>query len=311
MGGTFRAVENQLQWARREVGQVRELIERFEEVEGSPFVVDTEPYAGRRRIVTVTYREQRTALPKDEIAHQIGIAIHALRTTLDYLIYELTIRTKYKGSEPPGIAPGHLLRATAFPIFISEDAFDGQKSRGATPMLEGLTRQQRTRIKHLQPFKKPQHPLWVLAELDNLSKHRRAYVFLRIDHIVLDRDMARRFAFSKTEGLHKGGRIKDGTRIAVLTQRYPWVPNNIDAEAQVNMALKRHVALLFEKGGPAGGEDVVLTLRRIQRQVSLVVNQFRSDMPVEAEGSELPLPQWHQTWHRLAWSIGPVEQTCR
>lgn len=72
-------------------------------------------------------------------------------------------------------------------------------------------------------------------------------VFLKVDHIVLDPAEARRFSFSKRESLHKGGRIKDGTRVAVLNQKATWGYGK-DTDAQVNMATPTGGGLGLRKG---------------------------------------------------------------
>lgn len=278
MGGTFASVVDKLDWAKEKVRVVRKRIEGFQEAEGRPFRAERHPRAGSKQTIKVVWSPATAgAMPLDELAHQIGDAVHNLRATLDYLVYELAIR-KRGGSEPAHIPMGHALRKIGFPIFLEEPEFDGKGKGGpgATKMLAEMKGTQRARIKELQPFGDPDHPLWVLSELDNLGKHRHAHVLVRLDRVWLDPVFARRFGFKIVEGVKPGRRYKEGAKVAILTQpRSLYHPSSVQAE--VNVALKRKLSVLFDKGSPAEGRDVVAELRRLQARVTRIVNDFKWD----------------------------------
>jgi hypothetical protein len=278
MGGTLPPVTDKLDWAKQKVRVVRERIERFQEAEGRPFRAELDPRAGSKQAIKVLWSPATTGtMPLDDLAHSIGDAVHNLRGTLDYLIYQLHLRN-LTGPEPENIPLGDPLRKTGFPVFLDENEFEGKGKGGpgATKMLAGITDDQRARIKKLQPFGDPDHPLWVLSELDNLDKHRHAHVLLRLDRVWLDPRLAHRFGFRTVEGVKPGRRYEEGAKVTVLTQH---IFDPAGVQAQVNVALKRKLSVLFDKGSPAEGRDVVTELRRIQSTVTRIVNGFRWEFP--------------------------------
>jgi hypothetical protein len=282
MGGTYLAVQGKLDWARKDVREVREAIQRFEQAEGGPFRAEPHPRAGSKNAIQVLWSPATTEpMPLDALAHSVGDAIHGLRSALDYLIYELCIRRR-GGWEPVSVPIGDPLRKVGFPIFLDECEFEGKGKGGlgAARMLAPLTGKQRALVKKLQPFGNPDHALWVLSELENLGKHRKAHVLLRLDRVWLDRTEAWRFGFKTAVGVKPGRRYKDGAKVMVLTQRWgdSYEPTRI--QAQVNVALKRELSVVFDVGSPAEGRDVVAELRRIQTAVSRVVGSFKAEFPV-------------------------------
>jgi hypothetical protein len=230
------------------------------------------PYTHRKQRIEIRWDPPNEELPLTELAHLIGDAVHALRSSLDYLVYELAIR-KRGGSEPSALPPGHPLRKTGFPIFLDAKQFE---DRGLK-QLESITVKQQARITRLQPFGQPDHPLWVLSELDNLAKHRQAHVLLRVDRAWLQPEAAHFYGSKALEGPRPGKRLKPNTKVAVLTRHHGGVTG---VEAQVNVALRWAVAPVFGVGSPAEGKEVVAELRRLRAHVTRTIRRFERDFPV-------------------------------
>jgi hypothetical protein len=91
----------------------------------------------------------------------IGEALYQLRSSLDYLVWQLF--------EEKSLTP---LPKSGFPIMTTAQ---GYKARSGA-MIKGIATSAVDRIEKLQPFHstKPhtEHPLWVLQELNNADKHR-------------------------------------------------------------------------------------------------------------------------------------------
>jgi hypothetical protein len=220
MAGTFPPVTDKLAWAKEKVRNVRQRIAGFQEAEGRPFRAQPDPRAGSKQTIQVLWSPATAgAMPLDDLALRIGDAVHNMRATLDYLVYQLTLRNR-PGPEPGYIPMGDALRKTGFPIFRDEPEYEGKGKGGpgATKLIAGLTDDQRARIKKLQPSGNPDHPLWVLAELDNLGKHRHAPVLLRLDKVWLDLGMAKRFGFKTVKGVKPRRQYEEGAKVTLLTQ---------------------------------------------------------------------------------------------
>lgn len=92
----------------------------------------------------------------------IGEITHNLRSTLDYLVFQMILLQTGKESTSNKIQ---------FPIFDTESGFN---SRG-DKMLEGLDPKMRAFFRSLQPFATGEgvkSPLWHLSKLSNRDKHR-------------------------------------------------------------------------------------------------------------------------------------------
>ena len=132
----------------------------FEEFLGSsPYgiVTEFEPASGWHTLRWEVLR----APPLTELALVFGDMISNLRTTLDYLVWQLVLLT--------GRRPG---RRTGFPVVRREKDWEAQ-SRVA---LRGVEEPWASEIEARQPFKRPDrpsvHPLAILDHVNNLNKHR-------------------------------------------------------------------------------------------------------------------------------------------
>jgi hypothetical protein len=99
--------------------------------------------------------------PLERLALLFGDMISNLRTTLDYLVWQLVLA----GGSRPG-------RRTGFPVVRKEKDWEVQ-SKAA---LRGVAPEWVAEIRALQPFNWPErtaiHPLAILDHVNNLNKHR-------------------------------------------------------------------------------------------------------------------------------------------
>lgn len=100
-------------------------------------------------------------LPKcpAELSTVAGDCLHNLRSSLDYLIWQLVL------AHPPHQPTGR----TMFPICSSVESFNSQLKRGR---LRGVPQGAVAAVEALQPFDALHHPLSRLERLCNADKHR-------------------------------------------------------------------------------------------------------------------------------------------
>jgi len=93
----------------------------------------------------------------------LGDCLQNLRSSLDYLVWELVLAAKGVPTE-----------TNAFPVADSRKVFKNNLERG---YLTGLTDDMIAEVEFLQPYHagdaRESHPLWLLNRLTNINKHRR------------------------------------------------------------------------------------------------------------------------------------------
>lgn len=120
-----------------------------------------------------------TADPPVEWGLIVGDAVHSIRSSLDHMTYQLA-----RLVQDPPTTP----RRLQFPIFDDKLRYlygePRKPGRHAFPFGSGVSRvkqlppQAQARIERLQPYQRSNpsarqhHPLWRLAEFDNIDKHR-------------------------------------------------------------------------------------------------------------------------------------------
>jgi hypothetical protein len=144
-----------------------ELFHAFLETEPYSITLEYEPESGWHILRWQIEREP----PYEELALIFGDMLSNLRTTLDYLVWQLVLAT--------GREPG---RHTGFPVARRPEDWPAQSSAA----LAGLDQEWVEEIQALQPYHWDQpelHPLAVLDHVNNLNKHR----FLPPAVLTLDR----------------------------------------------------------------------------------------------------------------------------
>jgi len=112
---------------------------------------------------TFIYREKVPVPPK--ISLMIGDCLQNLRSTFDYLIWELVLAANNVPT-----------KKNAFPVCLTPSAFKDAK-RG--DRLKGIPAEAETLVESLQPYTHSDpsdHWLAILDELTNINKHRRIFV---------------------------------------------------------------------------------------------------------------------------------------
>src|ERR1051325_380147 len=186
----------------------------------------------------------------------IGDCLHNMRSSLDYLIWQLVIKN---GQTP--------IKDNMFPICYSIEGFNRQITRNR---LQGISINAQTVVDALQPYHRGQpacfvHPLWILSELMNVDKHRTLTL---ITLVALGYDIE----FKPQSGASGGGlrvgtegiRLKHGVEFfgyrpegAALFGRPNFAPiEEMDVDAQGNM-------FVAFQDGPVADRDVVVVLQEI------------------------------------------------
>lgn len=121
-----------------------------------PYVVRTRRDPTTRRLVYYVHSVRPTPAQLADIA---GDAVHALRSALDHLAYQLVI----SGTGQPGPF-SHVY----FPIWDTRKEHDAKKTR----QTRGMTAAALGAIDAVQPYQGGNQVLWRLHKLDNIDKHR-------------------------------------------------------------------------------------------------------------------------------------------
>jgi hypothetical protein len=111
-----------------------------------------------------TFVFQHEVPPPSQIGLLAGDCLQSLRSTFDYLIWELVLAANNKPT-----------KQNAFPVCLTEASFKEAK-RGNR--LAGICEEAETFVQTLQPytyFYPAQHWLAIMDELTNINKHRRLF----------------------------------------------------------------------------------------------------------------------------------------
>jgi hypothetical protein len=150
-----RPVRDKLDWAERHLVLLNREVARFTKREPYRIVRKGSPQEGRIEWRIAEIRRQPDVILWGLI---VGDCVHALRSRLDHVAWKLA------GSRGDDTT-------TQFPLFTKRERF---KQHGAW-RIEDVPKQARTLMKCVQPYRRGQPDsdfLAVLAELDNLDKHR-------------------------------------------------------------------------------------------------------------------------------------------
>lgn len=140
-----------------------------------------------------------------------GDALHNLRCALDHMVYALAIHET--GAEPPDDD-----KILAFPVCSDSSHFAQSRYR-----IRSLSTTTQAAIERAQPYNRPKPgrwfaPIWWLAQLNDVDKHRLAHLSLvaaRDDEIVVDAEPGSFTAHWNT------GPLIDGAPFFVLTLSEP------------------------------------------------------------------------------------------
>jgi hypothetical protein len=199
-----------------------------------------------------------------EFSILVGEALYQLRSSLDYLVWQLFVKDRI--APPP---------KSGFPIFTTPQ---GYKARAGT-MIKGIGAGASKRIESFQPFQsaKPhtEHPLWVLQELNNTDKHRllivaRAIVSFRTTvevRMKLDAFDVARKQVRFSPNLRTPLIIEDGTQLGSILTDNP--EKEVDFKFATEIAIKE-VALTKDYAA-------LPLLKQLSRYVGAAVKSFKPD----------------------------------
>jgi hypothetical protein len=176
----------------------------------------------------------RSVLPA-QLPLILGDCLQNLRSSLDYLVWELVVAAKGQPNEK-----------NAFPICEDAGRFKESLGRGR---LRGLSTDAIEEVEMFQPYFDGrdfrEHPYWLLDKLCNINKHRR---------ILLTRLKA-----------GYGGRTPG-------SDRYTQVAGNLGEVVDMDVELIAFVA--FEEGGIIKGSEVISFTSQLIDSVERVIPNF-------------------------------------
>jgi hypothetical protein len=212
--------------------------------------------------------EDMTPIPI-EISLIAGDSIQNLRTALDHLAYAMVER-----------AGGKVNSQTSFPIFKSAADYADAKD-GVTRKVSGLSSFAMQKLALHQPYKGGNDKLWILHCLNNIDKHR---LLLTVGHDVGVRSLlpSEKRTLNTTFAVGRPGAatLKFEGMFMNFVQPITFMPLQIGdklftlaaTDADENMTLSIDIAI--NEAGILRGMSLILILRLISAEVSLIVNDF-------------------------------------
>ncbi len=185
----------------------------------------------------------------------VGDCAHALRTALDYLVWQLVLRndgTPNTGNE--------------FPIFPDPDWY----ARHAAKDLAGMAEEPATLVEELQPFRRRYDwtpDLMLIHDLDRYDKHR----FLQITSNVLERFTVRTATsncVAYPEYHQTSGPFEHEAKLATIR------PSHIGPDARMEVYPEASFDIAFDEEGVLAGALVIATLGRVLRAVRRTLLEF-------------------------------------
>jgi len=151
--GRWEQVEAKLQRAQEHFDELESMIVRLREECSDIIGVERNKETG-----DVTYYVTRELIIAPKMRIVAGESLHALRSTLDHLIWHLI---EINGGTPKDGVSG-------FPIYDTIDKFNAEKTR----KIDGSGKFVLDIIDGARPYKAGDKYLWVLNKLNNIDKHR-------------------------------------------------------------------------------------------------------------------------------------------
>jgi hypothetical protein len=211
----------------------------------------------------------------------IGDVVNNLRSSLDYIAWELTILQNPVPPEPLE----RKWRNIGFPIVTNRDLWEDRFNRALWGRLD-----MEAVFKALQPFETGQNapdnePLAVLDKLWNIDKHRHPHLTQCIIGTQGIRAAIRDSVPRNNripEGIdypfqwvneHAPGPFEDGTELARFVSLVPIPLGDVNVEADLVFDVA------FDEGTPAKGGRVVETLWMLQKTVYELIGRFKPEFP--------------------------------
>jgi hypothetical protein len=254
-------------WADRHLERVQSSAEDF--MRRDPFIASCEPDVKHRTkntleyAFTVRHRQPVTAPPED-VAFEIGDALHAMRVSLDYLAVHVV--TKAIPSTDEG--------KVAFPIFTNPKKFGSLKDR----RIPGVSGKLLTAFEAAQPYSgrygaRPEtDPLSILDALEQPHKHRRLLSTLTgvYDFIpqVVSGDPRHAICLHITLPT-----VPLGRREKAEVARFR-IGLGVDGQPKACVKGNTRFFVCFDRNGPALGAPAVSLLKAIRQRVAETISGF-------------------------------------
>src|SRR6266542_5449939 len=197
-----------LEWARKHLDALEKSMGIFFDSTPYHLSIKFNPETGANEARVVNLRKI-----DPDWSMMVGDIIHAMRSSLDSLVYALVVKGQ-------GVAPTDykILRAIQFPISDGPANFKTECYRIA--LVPDLAK---TAIEGLQPYKRrmPHHPLAVLRDLANIDKHRHIILTYHRATDVSIKIFGPNIPVGAKFGSGFAGRIEEGTLIGSVTV-YPF-----------------------------------------------------------------------------------------
>lgn len=253
----------------------------FKQVNSYRMLTKQDPESGEDFL----WLEPKERVPVKKWGIVLGDILHNLRSALDHLVWGLTLEN---GHTPPAnpIPLASDWTKTQFPIY----EFDPARGKGwdtkPPKQLWGVRPRYASAIEQLQPFfggkDIPSNPLWLLAQLSNIDKHRTIHLIgfyahaVRVESTLEDGDIYR------VKGPRPG---EHGAEIG----RFPAGESDMDMDFEVE------VDVVLGEGEPAQFRTLTDVLGQLYGYVNDIINWF--DYAVR--GAPGPVP-------RLLGPVGPI-----
>lgn len=203
-----------------------------------------------------------TTNPPPSCSLHLGDAIHNFRSALDHLICQLAIAAGNPSA----------CDKTQFPIFIQGTAEERQRVKR---MIRHVSTTAQAIIERLQPYERWPHnataaPVWVLAELDNIDKHRLLIV---ANQKIADGEIELQIGDSvRSLTLSKVSAFKP-LELGAIPFRITLTGPEADKEVKVNA--RATIGVVFSQTGlKCDGGEVLPWLRTIATDVKGIVGEF-------------------------------------
>jgi hypothetical protein len=162
-GMGLEAVNSKFNWARHHFELFERELREHMKVDPNKFVREPEVSTDKDGRMWVYGRFEAAQAIPDAIPHILGDCLGNLRSTLDYLIWELV---RANGNDPT--------EKNAFPVAITSKNYRNQLDRG---ILNGVSPEAAATVEQFQPYHVGSNAesslIYVLNKFANINKHRR------------------------------------------------------------------------------------------------------------------------------------------
>jgi hypothetical protein len=146
-----------VKWAEAKFKSFDKRLDRWRYRNMDVTVEDLEPHSERKIVLAGA----KGRLPR-HLNVEVGLYIHALRSSLDILASAIAMRHRDRIARPD---------RAYFPVATSRQKFIDGDFKGAE-FIKGLPNRDRTIFESLDPYQGGHQTLWALHDLDNTRKHR-------------------------------------------------------------------------------------------------------------------------------------------